>query len=155
MQPLPHVYSATASGSQTGEVSLDAPGLARLTSAPAPQFGGPGTLWSPEALLTAALADCFILTFRAVSAAALFGWLRLDCRVEGLLDRLGRQTRFINFNLHATLTIAPGADRTKARRLLEQAERACLLINSLNSTHTLAARVLVAGADGDRTGRNP
>jgi organic hydroperoxide reductase OsmC/OhrA len=155
VEPFPHVYSATAAGAQTGEVSVRGPGLPGLMSAPAPQFGGPGTLWSPEALLAAAIADCFILTFRAVSGAALFGWRGLECSVDGILDRVARQTRFTGFTVHATLTIAPGADRAKARRLLSQAERACLIINSLKGDHTLDARVLIAGADEDLTARDP
>jgi organic hydroperoxide reductase OsmC/OhrA len=32
------------------------------------QLGGPGGQWSPETLLVAAAAECFILTFRAVAA---------------------------------------------------------------------------------------
>ncbi len=128
-------------------MSVSAPGVAEFTSAPALQFGGPGTLWSPEALLTASIADCFIMTFRAVSAAALFGWIKLECRVDGVLSRLERQARFTDFALHATLTIAPGADRSKARRLLKRAERACLIANSLTGRHTLDARVLNGSAD--------
>jgi organic hydroperoxide reductase OsmC/OhrA len=146
MEPFPHRYTASASGAQTGEVSVSSPGLPELTTAPAPQFGGPGTLWSPEVLLAATIADCFILTFRAVSAAALFGWLKLECRVEGILRRINRQAQFTDFTLHATLTIAAGADGSKAKRLLRQTERACLIINSLKGRHTLDTHVLNAGA---------
>ena len=142
MEPFPHTYTATATAARTGTVDVGAAGLPQLSSAPAAQFGGPGTLWSPEALLAAAVADCFVLTFRAVSAAALFGWLRLECRTEGTLARIDRQVRFTEFNVHATLTLAPGADRSKARRLLRRTEGACLILNSLNSRHTLNILVL-------------
>lgn len=148
MEPFPHIYTAVASGAQTGTVSVGSPGLPVLTSAPAAQFDGPGTLWSPEALLAATIADCFILTFRALSAAARFGWIKLECRVEGTLNRVDRQLRFTDFAVHATLTIAPGADRSKAQRLLEQTERACLVINSLKGRHTLEASVLSDSAHG-------
>ena len=90
MQPYPHSYTAAASGGLTGEVPVTSPGLPQIWSAPAPQFDGDGRHWSPETLLTAALANCFILTFRAVSAAALFGWLELECRVDGVVDRVER-----------------------------------------------------------------
>ena len=142
MEPFPHIYAATAAAARTGGVTVGAAGLPQLLSAPAAQFGGPGTLWSPEALLAAAVADCFILTFRAVSAAALFGWVRLECRAEGTLSRNDRQVRFTAFNVHATLTLAPGADRAKARRLLRRTERSCLILNSLNSNNALEMRVL-------------
>ncbi len=141
-QPFPHTYSATASGAQAGTVRLRSPGLPDFASEPAPQFGGPGTLWSPEALLAAALADCFVMTFRAVSAAALFGWITLECRVDGRLSRVARQPQFTEFTVHAALTIAAGADAAKARRLLRQSERACLIINSLKGRHSLQMRVI-------------
>ena len=142
MEPYPHTYVASASGTRSGEVSLTSAGLPALASEPAPQFGGPGTLWSPEALLAATIADCFILTFRAVSGAALFGWVRLECRVEGILSRVERQVRFTDFAVHAALTLAPGADRSKAQRLLKQTERGCLIINSLTGRHTLETSIL-------------
>lgn len=142
MEPYPHTYVAQASGTLAGTVSVTSPGAPQLAAAPAPQFGGPDGFWSPETLLTAAIANCYIFTFRAVSGAALFGWVRLECRVEGILSRIDRQVRFADFTVHATLTIAPGADRSKAQRLLRQAERACLIINSLSARHTLQATVL-------------
>ena len=148
MDPFPHIYTASASGAQSGTVLVSAAGLPELTSAPAPQFGGPGTLWSPEAMLAASIADCFIMTFRAVSGAALFRWIRLECRVDGILTRLKRQTQFTDFALHAALTIAPGTDAAKAQRLLRQTERSCLIINSLKGGHTLRTSVL-SGSVGD------
>lgn len=151
MQPLPHIYAATAAAARTGGVTVGAAGLPQILSAPAAQFGGPGTLWSPEALLAAAVADCFVLTFRAVSGAALFGWLSLQCRVDATLSRVDRQVQFSAFSVHATLRIAPGADASKARRLLRQAKRACLIINSLKGQQTLEIHILHGGAAGQGT----
>jgi organic hydroperoxide reductase OsmC/OhrA len=146
MQPYPHAYRAAARAGPSGLVPVTSPGLPALSTAPAPQFGGPGTLWSPEALLTAAVANCFVLTFRAVSAAALFGWLELDCQVEGMLARVDRIPQFTKLATLATLTVAPGADAAKAKRLLKKADRACLIANSLRAERTLEARVVSASA---------
>ena len=43
------------------------------SSAPV-EFDGPGDRWSPETLLIAAIADCFILTFRAIACATRMDW---------------------------------------------------------------------------------
>lgn len=144
MHPYPHRYVASANGALSGAVSVSSPGLPELTTAPAPQFGGPGGIWSPETLLTAAIANCYILTFRAVSAAALFGWLGLECEVEGVVEKVDRAVRFATIAMRATLTIAPGADAAKARRLLRQADRGCLIANSLAAECSLEPRVIVA-----------
>jgi len=145
-QPYPHSYSVAARGGPSGLVPLNSPGLPELASAPAPQFGGPGTLWSPETLLVGAIANCYVMTFRAVSGAALFGWLGLECRVDAVLESVKRTPGFTRFRTVATLTVAPGADLAKARRLLNKADAACLVANSLRGERTFEAHVVAAAS---------
>lgn len=141
MQPYPHRYTASATAPVLGAVTLSAPSLPSLESAPPPEFGGPGGKWSPETLLCAAVADCFILTFRAVARAARFDWLALDCHVDGVLERIDGQSQFTRFATTARLTVPAGADATKARDLLERAEHGCLIVNSLRGTCTLETQI--------------
>ena len=70
MQDFPHQYSATALANVEGDVNLQSERLPSLVSAPPSEFGGPGDRWSPETLLVAAVADCFVLTFRAIARAS-------------------------------------------------------------------------------------
>src|SRR5688572_16591582 len=86
MHPYPHSYVAAARAEPAGLVATESPGLETLHTAPPAQFDGPGNRWSPETLLIASIADCFVLTFRAVSRAARFPWLDVECRVEGELE---------------------------------------------------------------------
>lgn len=113
-----------------------------LESAPPAEFGGPGDRWSPETLLTGALVDCFVLSFRAVAAAARFEWLQLDCRAEGTLDRIERVTQFTAFTVHARLTLPAGADQDRARKLLEKAEQVCLISSSLKGSKHLEIELI-------------
>ena len=87
MQELPHRYNVGAAAGPEGPVELSSPGVPDLASAPPAEFGGPGDKWSPETLLVAAVADCFILTFKAIARASRFDWSNLSCQVEGVLDR--------------------------------------------------------------------
>jgi len=73
-----------------------------------PPERGPGDRWSPETLLVGALADCFILTFRAVANASSLPWIRLRCEAEGVLDRVERMTRFTAVTLVPQLESEPG-----------------------------------------------
>jgi organic hydroperoxide reductase OsmC/OhrA len=123
---------------------VNSPQLPRLESAPPPEFDGPGGLWSPETLLCASAADCFILTFRALSRAPHLEWLRLECRVEGVLERVERVSQFTRFTTYAHLTVPAGTDVAQARESLERAEHACLIANSLRGARTLEAQVIVA-----------
>jgi organic hydroperoxide reductase OsmC/OhrA len=142
MKPYPHHYAASASARAIGSVMISAPALPAIETAAPPEFDGPAGTWSPEVLLCAALADCFVLTFRSVARAAHFNWIDLECRVEGVLEHSGNTTQFTRFATAVRLTVPPGADEAKARRLLERAEHGCLIANSLRGERTLAMDVI-------------
>jgi organic hydroperoxide reductase OsmC/OhrA len=144
MQPMPHHYQVDASAAADGDVTLSSGQLEDLPSAAPPEFDGPGGRWSPETLLTAAVADCFVLSFRAVAAASSFAFEHLDCSVTGTLDRIDRRTAFTGFDLHARLTIGAGEDGDRAQRLLEKAEALCLVSNSLTAPVHLTTEIVPA-----------
>jgi organic hydroperoxide reductase OsmC/OhrA len=146
MQDLPHQYLVSADAKSSGNVTLASNGVPDLASAPPAEFGGPGDQWSPESLLVAAVADCFILSFRAIARASRLEWDALCCSVDGTLDRVDRVTQFTGFKVSATLHVPTGTDEEKARRLLEKAEHACLITNSLKAESHLETTVHVATA---------
>jgi organic hydroperoxide reductase OsmC/OhrA len=142
MKPYPHIYSVSASGAASGLVPVTSSGVAAIETAPPAEFDGPGDRWSPETLLVAAVANCFILTFRGVARATRFGWEHLECSVEGVLERVGGVTQFSRFTTRATLTLKGGTDPLKARELLERAEHACLVANSLRGERVLLIEIV-------------
>lgn len=141
MQTYPHHYQVRASGQFQGYVDLASGSLPPIRSAPPVEFDGPGDAWSPESLLVAAVADCFILTFRAVARAARFDWDSLECTVEGVLERVDRTSSFTRFVTRAVLNVPAGADPSRARDLLERAEHGCLVANSLRGERSLEATI--------------
>jgi organic hydroperoxide reductase OsmC/OhrA len=146
MHPYPHTYLASASAENSGLVAVTSPQLPSFETAAPPQFNGPAGVWSPETLLCASLADCFILTFRAMARAAKFEWLHLDCRVEGVLERLAQRSEFTRYTTIATLTVPAGADTARAHQLLERAERGCLIANSVRGERVLKVEIIAAKA---------
>jgi len=110
------------------------------------EFGGPGDRWSPETLLVAAVADCFILTFRAIARASKFSWLSIRCDVVGTLDRVEKITQFTGFHVRAVLRVPAGTNDEQARRILTRAEQSCLITNSLKAASHLEADVEVSAA---------
>ena len=143
MQDLPHQYYVSANAETAGNIVLKADDLPQLISAPPAEFGGPGDQWSPEHLLVAAVADCFILTFRAIARASKLEWSSLASSTVGVLDRVDRVNRFTSFTVSATLTVPAGTDIDKAQRLLEKSESACLITNSLTAECHLETDIVV------------
>jgi organic hydroperoxide reductase OsmC/OhrA len=142
MHPFPHHYVVNAAVRPDGDVPLSAEGVRIIESAPPKEFDGPGNQWSPEGLLTAAVADCFVLSFRAIAAASKFAWTSLESRTKGTLDRIDGKMRFTRFDTHAKLHVAAGVDVERAKKLLEKAEMACLVANSLSSERHLTVEVI-------------
>jgi organic hydroperoxide reductase OsmC/OhrA len=141
MHPFPHHYVVGAVIRTDGDVPLSSEGMRVIETAPPKEFGGPGNQWSPEGLLTAAVADCFVLNFRAIAAASKFSWTHLDARTEGTLDRVDGKIRFTRFHTHAKLSVPEGTDLERAKKLLEKAELTCLVANSLVSERHLTVEI--------------
>lgn len=145
MTPFPHRYEVSASGAERGDVELSASRLPALHSASPAEFDGPGDRWSPETFLVGAVADCFVLTFRALTKTSKLAWLSIDCDVTGTLDRVERVTRFTAFELRVRLSVPEGTDVEEARRALQKAEQYCLISNSLKAPVHLTCEVETGG----------
>jgi peroxiredoxin-like protein len=142
MHPFPHHYTVNASIRPDGDVPLSTEGVRIIESSSPKEFDGPGNQWSPEGLLTASVADCFVLNFRAIATASKFAWQRLEARTQGTLDRVDGKMRFTRFETQAKLHVPAGADVERANRLLEKAESSCLVSNSLSSERHLITEVV-------------
>lgn len=147
MKPYPHHYRVGASAAPEGLVILASEGLEALDTAPPLEFDGPGDCWSPETLLIGAVADCFALTFRAIAKASSFPWKGLQVLASGTLERVDGGPRFSAVQVEATLLVSPDVEPERARRLLEKAERGCLITRSLVCDSTLVSRVEVSGTE--------
>jgi len=143
MQGYPHHYVASASAGNEGNVTVSGEGLPDLETASPPQFDGPLGVWSPETLFSASVADCFVLTFRAIARASKFEWKSLECTAEGVLERIEKTTSFTTFNVHAVLHVPEGAKLEIAQRLLEKAEDLCLITASLKSEVVLTTDIKI------------
>lgn len=139
-----HFYSATATAAAQGNVKLDVEGLSSLESAAPKEFGGPGGQWSPEDLVVGAVADCFVLSFRAVAAASKFDFKDIHCTATGELNKADTGVQFVGFKVSAKLTVDADADQDRAANLLKKAKAACFITNSLKAPAELETQIDVA-----------
>lgn len=144
MHPFPHRYVVNALTTPGSTVTVRSPDLEDIQSTAPPEFNGPPGNWSPETLFVAAVADCFVLSFRAVANASRLDWSEIDCEAVGVLDRTGEGLWFTHFELQVKLRVPPGTDPERAARLLEKAEQSCLVSKSLRSQVSLRTEVTAA-----------
>lgn len=133
MKELPHLYKVKVNGSPTNNLKVFAENVPTLEVAPPKEFDGPGDQWSPEELLMASVANCLVLSFRAIAKASKFDWLSIECESQGELNKADKKILFTKIFTKARLVIASGGDENKAARLLNRAEETCFITNSLSA----------------------
>jgi peroxiredoxin-like protein len=143
-------YQAAAhwTNHKRGIVEADATIPRTINFAAPPEFGGEPGLWTPEHLLLAAVSTCFVATFRAVAEASKMEIDGLEVPVEGTIEKQEGGFRFTKIILRPTLTIVREEDRERAGRLLEKAERVCLVSRSILATMVVEAKIKVEAAVG-------
>ncbi|MGH9492478.1 MAG: OsmC family protein [Terriglobales bacterium] len=113
-------------------------------SAP-PEFQGRVGFWTPEHFLVGAVASCFISTFAAVAEMSKLEVVSLRVGGKGVLEKVeGGGYRFTEVVLYLELAIARSEDRERAQRLIEKAERGCLIARSLSSKVTTVPAINVS-----------
>ncbi|MBZ5694669.1 MAG: OsmC family protein [Acidobacteriia bacterium] len=157
---MEHQYNYRVNASSTtlrsGLASADGIQPTIKFSAP-PEFQGEAGCWTPEHLFVAAVAGCFVSTFSGIANASKFEFTSLDLEVEGVLQKEEGGWRFTQVNLRPRLKIALQKDVERANRLLEKAEKTCLVARSLNSRTVLEPQVLAeeVPVEHEKMGINP
>lgn len=125
---VPHefVVSLHANGAAT----LSAPPRPPIVTGPPPEFGGDPETWSPEHLLLAAVSGCLSSTFRALAVRKGLGVRGLHCVTTGTVAKTASGLAFTGIRIAAELDVA-AEDVERAHALLVEAERRCIVSNSL------------------------
>lgn len=149
MKPLPHDYDVDLIGGPQGYATVSAAGLADVTVAPPPEYGGPGDAWSPEHLLLASVSSCFMFTFRAVAKASHADFLDVEARTWGSVAKVDGAVRFADIVVRVTVTAAPGSSIELLRRAIDKTASRCLVTSSL--AVPVRVEATIQGAAGETT----
>jgi peroxiredoxin-like protein len=114
-------------------------------SAP-PEFHGEENKWSPETLLLASVAACFISTFDAIAEYSGFAFNTLSVNAEGTVTRANGKLQFTHISIKPTVEIQHEADFERAVKLLEKTKESCLISRSLSAEVILLPEVKTIAA---------
>ncbi len=140
-----HDYEVQVSGtgSNTGLLTAVEDHLPELDFASPPEFGGPGRSWSPEHLFVASLATCLMTTFQAMAERSGIEVLQYTDESTGHLQRGDDGLYEIErVTLRPRVVISEQSKPDRALRLLERAEKVCLIGRSVSSEKVLEPRVI-------------
>ena len=127
-----HAYRVEAIGAGGRNGVVHAEGILQAISfSPPPEFQGEVGRWTPEHFLIAAVASCFISTFEGMAQTSRLEFDSLRLAAEGVLTKLDSGWRFTEIRLRPAVTVRREEDHDRAARLLEKAEKSCLIARSL------------------------
>jgi len=139
-----HTYSTAVEWTKEKRAALSSRGLPTIEVATPPNFpGGHEGIWSPEHLFTAAAEVCLMTTFLSFADRANLDFLSYKSEADGILDKVEKSLLMTRIHIKPTITVANEADREEALKLIERAERYCLISNSVKSEVTIEAIVVV------------
>jgi peroxiredoxin-like protein len=139
-----HEYriQAFGAGGRNGVVHAEGVLSCISFSAPPEFLGEPGR-WTPEHFLVAAVASCFVSTFSGIAEKSRLEFASFNLDAEGLLGSADGIWRFTEIKLRPVVTVLKEEDGDRAIRLLEKAEKSCLIARSLQFKVTLVPAVKV------------
>jgi len=146
MTQFPLFYENTIAwtGEKKGEVS--GPKLPALQVATPPDFGGHEGFWSPEQCFVTAVNACVMSTFLAIAQLSKLSFESYESEASGKLDKPeGQVMQFTEITLRPKLVVTHSKDLERAGRLLEKAEKQCLVSNSIKAVVHLVPQVTAAG----------
>lgn len=128
-----NAYKVSVTWMQDREGTAQTPDVReRLFFSAPPEFGGQPGLWSPESLLVLSAASCFLSTFLFFVEREKLTLIGYHSDAEGRLERVpGAGFRFAEIVIRPLVVVESDEAVQVARRLLEKAERACIVANSL------------------------
>ena len=137
-------YKYTTEVEWTGERrgDLSAPHLPDLEVDAPPEFKGHEGVWTPEHLFVAAVNSCFMTTFLAIAENSKLEFVSFSADAKGKLEKLeGQGFIMTEVLLRPKLLISHARDVERAGRILEKAEKNCLISNSIKTETRLEPKV--------------
>ena len=116
----------------------------KIKIATPPEFPkGEANVWSPEHYFVAAINGCLMTTFLAVAENFKLKFVDFESDAEGKLEMIDRKFMMSEVVLKPIITVSSEDDVELAKKVIEKAENACLISNSVISKIKLVITVKV------------
>ncbi|HXF92609.1 MAG TPA: OsmC family protein [Nitrospiraceae bacterium] len=137
-----YTYRTTVKWTEQKMGVMASPGKPEVPIATPPEFKGHEGIWSPEELFVASINSCVMSTFLAFAERAGLAFTAYESDAEGRVELVDGKLQVTTVVVKPRVTLAPGADPTKAREILAKAEANCLISHSVKTKVTMEATVV-------------
>lgn len=148
LNTMEHYYNVDLEWRSDRKGEISSPELDQnIEVATPPEFPkGMAGIWSPEHLFTAAVSSCFMTTFLAIAENSKLEFKNLSCPAKGKLSKVDGKFAMSQVLLEPVLTIVNEEDREKAEKVIQKAEKACLITNSITAEVLLQPQIELASS---------
>jgi len=143
---MQHTYITSLNWQSERKGSLAADGLPTLAVATPPEFEGHAGFWSPEHLFVAAAEVCLMSTFLAFANRASFTFQSYSSTATGLLEKTKEGLVITEITIKPRIVVTSAEAIVEAEKLIERAEKYCIVSNSMKTHVKLVSEVTVGEA---------
>ena len=123
--------------------TLASEGKPTLRVASPPEFKGERGVWTPEDLFVGAVEVCHMTTFLSFAAQRKVAVLSYRSHANGVLEFIDGDYRFTRIVIFPTITVGSAVVETDVHTLLREAEKHCLVANSIASIVEVNPTIIV------------
>lgn len=134
----PFFYDTNLNWTGARKGVLAGPGLPQVEIGAPPEFGGEPHRWTPEHFYVAAAEACLLTTFLAIADISKLRVLGYRSSAKGKMEWVeGAGFRMTEIELAPEIEVESEAARERALRLIEKAEKNCLVARSITARVSL------------------
>jgi organic hydroperoxide reductase OsmC/OhrA len=133
--------STTWTDSRSGSLASEGKPAFRVSSPP--EFKGERGVWTPEDLFVGAVETCHMTTFLAFAAQRKLPIHSYKSHANGVLEFIDGDFRFTRIVIFPTITVGSSVAETDVHLLLREAEKHCLVANSIASIVEVNPTIIV------------
>ncbi|MBZ5513395.1 MAG: OsmC family protein [Acidobacteriia bacterium] len=109
-----------------------------------PEFKGDAGFWTPEDMFVASVDLCTLMTFLAFAQRKELDFASYESTAEGVLEFVEGKYRFTEIILRPHLVLKSESDTERARQILDDAHKGCLVSNSITAAVKMLPEIRIA-----------
>lgn len=142
-RPKTYTYHTSVKWTEQRKGVMSCVGKPDVQVATPPEFKGHEGIWSPEDLFVASVEICTMTTFLAFAERAGLAFVSYASEAEGCMELVEGKIQFTNITVRPRIILRSESYGAKANEVIQKAEAACLIANSMKAKVTIEPTVSV------------